>query len=622
MKGFWKAVLAVICGLLITRLIVLFLGLGMLGSIGSGKPTLPKEGVLVMDFSKLTLTEQTTPNTMPRLGASAAGVNASTGTSIGIHNAAQALKIAAEDPAVKFIYLKCDMLMSDGYARIQELRAALQEFRSSGKAVVAWTDAPGTLGYYLASVSDKIYMSSAKGMTNMFTGISTQLVFIKDLLDRLGVNVYLIRHGKYKSAGEMFVRNSASEDNLEQNRSMVSSIWESLAAQIAESRGISVESLDACLNELKLNDAEDFLREGLVDELMTREELKEKMATLYVVDKFKDVKFIPFADYMQVKLAAQIPARRKIAVVYADGEIVDGAAKQQVAGDRFCEILASVRADSTVKGVVLRVNSPGGSVMASDKIREEIRLTSKVKPVAASYSNYAASGGYWISAGCDKIFTMPSTLTGSIGVFSLLPEFSKTLKKVAGVNITSVGSHEHADVMSLMRPFTAEETAYLQKSVEDIYGSFVNVVCEGRGLEPDYVDSIAQGRVWTGTQGLEIGLVDEIGTLEDAIRYVANTADEGSDPSSWKIEQLPAPPTTMETLMEALGTKSALGTGLALAFRPTHTGSHPGALQNTLAGTPYQAFGESILLWASHAGKALTPQPTTLARLPWCMTIQ
>ena len=609
MKGFWKAVLAVICGVVIIHSVLLFLGIGLLGSIGSSKPALPKEGVLVMDFSDLNITEQTKPAAMPRLGASAAGVNASTGTSIGIHDAAQALKIAAEDPGVKFIYLKCDMLVSDGYARIQELRAALQEFRSSGKAVVAWTDAPGTLAYYLASVSDKIYMSSAKGMTNMFLGISTQLVFVKDLLDRLGVNVYLIRHGKYKSAGEMFVRNSASTDNLEQNRSMIASIWESLSAQIAESRGISTEALDACLNDLKLVSAEDFLREGLVDELMTREELKEKMATLAVVDKFRDVKFMQFADYAQAKLAAQVPARRKIAVVYADGEIVDGAAKQQVAGDRFSEILASVRADSTVKGVVLRVNSPGGSVMASDKIRQEIRLLSAVKPVVASYSNYAASGGYWISADCDRIFTMPSTLTGSIGVFSLLPEFSNTLKKVAGVNITSVGSHEHADALSLMRPFTPQETGYLQQSVEDIYSAFVDVVCEGRDLEPAYVDGIAQGRVWTGAQGIENGLADETGTLEDAIRWVADAADEGSDPASWKIEQLPAPPTPMETVMEALGTKAAARLGRA-------------QLKNTLAGTPWQAFGEVMLAWAEHNYKGSVPQPTVFARLPWCMTIQ
>ncbi len=197
---------------------------------------------------------------------------------------------------------------------------------------------------------------------------------------------------------------------------------------------------------------------------------------------------------------------------------------------------------------------------------------------------------------------MPATLTGSIGVFSLLPEFSKTLKKVAGVNITTVGSHEHADMMSLMRPFTAEETAYLQKSVEDIYSTFVNVVCEGRELEPAYVDGIAQGRVWTGSQALSNGLADELGTLEDAIRWVADAADQGSTPESWKIEQLPAPPTTMEAIMEAFGNKSSL--------------------KSSLSGTPFESFDEAMLLWVSRAPKSGTPQPATFARLPWCMTIQ
>ena len=559
MKDFVKMVLAVICGILLIGIISFFLTMVMIGSLaaaGSAKPSLPKSGVLRLDLSEVTLGEQTqsaSPFGSVDPTALLTGGGASTDV-IGIWDAVQAVNAAAEDPAVKFIYLRTDGNTSSVSA-IGELREALARFRAtSGKPVVTYMEAPGTGSYYLASVSDKIYMTSSLGASSQFSGVGSQMIFLGDLLKRLGVNVQPIRHGKYKSAGEMYTRSSASPENREQNQRMIDSIWETIGTQIAQSRDITLEELDAAIEELKLNLPQDFVDCKLVDELMTRQGLEDKLTTLAVADKFKDIKWIDFADYVDVKTAAG-KAKKKIAVIYADGEIIDGDGKAQVAGDRFASVIAKVRADSTVKAVVLRVNSPGGSVLASEKIKDELDLLKAEKPVVASYGDYAASGGYWISNNCDKIYSDATTLTGSIGVFGMVPDLSKTVKDIAHVGLESVTSHKHGDMYGLMRPFDADEYAYMQASIEAIYDRFTTIVSEGRGIPKETVDAVGQGRVWTGSDALQIHLVDEIGTLEDAIRYTANLAGE-SDLTKWNVKGYPAPLTPMEQMMEMFG-KSA-----------------------------------------------------------------
>jgi protease-4 len=557
MKDFVKMVLAVICGLFILGLLCFILFFGMVGSMaaaGSATPSIPKNAVLKIDMGEIALAEQSSEEfSMP----SVAFFQGSQATTVGIWDAVRAINAAAEDNNVKYIYLLPENT-SAGTGHIYEFRTALEHFRESGKPIVSYMDNVSTGGYYLASVSDKVYMTSHDGITSLFHGLSGQMVFLKDLLDKLGVNVQLIRHGKYKSAGEMFVRNSSSPENMQQNQEMISSMWNEYLRAISASRAIPIEDLNGLIDNLKLNFPEDFLETKLVDGLLTKEELKGKLADLAVVDKFEDVKMVSFADYVSAKATPNLKAKKKIAVIYADGDIVDGKAKQNVAGDRFANVIAKVRADSTVKAVVFRVNSPGGSVLASEKIREEIQLLKADKPVVASYGNYAASGGYWISAGCDHILSDPTTLTGSIGVFSMIPDFSKTVKDVAHVTYTPVNSNKHADIMSLMRPLDAEETAYMQASVERIYERFVSLVAEGRNLTADYVDGVAQGRVWTGRDALGIHLVDEIGTLEDAIKWAADAASESLDESelkNWNVVAYPKPPTAMEQMMDMLGSK-------------------------------------------------------------------
>ena len=591
MKDFLKMTLAVLAGLFIAGILgfMLFFGfIGTLASLGSSTPAMPRSGVLFMDMSRISIAEQT-QETDPMSMIQGQDISI-----IGLWDAVKAIEKAASDPAVQCIYLKADGLSAGGIAPVEELRQALGDFRLSGKPVVAYTENPGTGSYYLASVADKIYMGRYKGGSNMMVGVGTQMIFIKDLLDKLGVNVQLIRHGKFKSAGEMYIKSRPSEENLLQTREMVNSMWDGMAESICSSREISREDLDGMIDNLKLNTPEDFLACRLVDELLTKEELKEKLAVLAKESKYEEVKFISLRDYVNINAQTVSKARRKIAIIYAEGEIIDGYDKQEVAGDRFAGIISSVRADSTVKAVVLRVASPGGSVAASEKIRTEIDLLRKVKPVIASYGNYAASGGYWISNSCDKIFSDKSTLTGSIGVFSMIPDFSGTAEKVFHVGVTNVGSSRHSDMYSLTRPLDAEETAYMQRSVDDIYEAFLENVSAGRGMDKAEIDEIAQGRVWTGSDALKIGLVDEIGTLADAVRYAAIAAgDAESDLSTWNIAAYPKPMTTLDIILENL------------------TGS-----TDALAGTPFESVGRAFRSWdATSTGKVY-------ARMPYIMEIK
>ena len=590
MKDFVKMTLAVVCGLFIMGIIGFFLFFSMIGavaSLGSSAPVMPRDGVLLMDMSKVALAEQTTEADPMQV------IQGNATQTIGLWDAVKAIKSAESDPAIKYIFLKSDGLMA-GLAQTEELRQALAEFRKSGKAVISYIENPTTGSYYLASVADKVYMGNYKGGNNMMTGVGTQLIFLKDLLDKLGVNVQLIRHGKYKSAGEMFVKNKASDENLEQNTEMVQSIWKNLAEKICESREITMEQLDKTIDNLELNTPEDFLSHSLVDELLTKEELKSQLTNLAVKESFGNVNFISLPDYITVLSTVKPSSKDKIAIIFAEGEIVDGYEKQQVAGDRFASIIANVRADSTVKAVVLRVASPGGSVLASEKIKTEIDLLRKDKPVIASYGDYAASGGYWISNSCDKIFSDPSTLTGSIGVFSMIPEFGTTTKKLFHVNVTTVCSHKHSDMYSLMRPFDARENAYMQESVDNIYEAFIQNVSEGRDMPAEKVDEIAQGRVWTGSDAIKIGLVDEIGTLYDAVRYAAASAGN-PETESWNIDTYPSPQTTLEMVMEMFSTTTE---------------------DVVLAGTPFESIGKVYKDWSRHAHAEI------FARMPYVMTIR
>lgn len=556
MKDFLKMFFAsftslVVYGVLCFILVFVCLG-GMIALFadGSSKPTLPSKAVLTIDMSKIALAEQT--QEAPLLEA-LQGIEAP--QPIGVLDAIAAINKASYDPAIQYIYLRPDAV-TGGMAQLEEFRKALAHFRSEGKAVISYIENPTNGGYYLASVSDKIYMTPHYGGMNMFNGLSSQLIFLKDALEHLGVNVQLIRHGKYKSAGEMFVRNSSSKENLQQNEEMIASMWESWKDAIAESRDLNPADLDRMLNNLELNLPTDFLEKGLVDELLTMDQLQDKIAMLFMTEDYKDVKSISLNDYSLLNTAGNPLGQNKIAIVYAEGNIVDGNAKEEVAGDRFAKILQNIRNDKDIKAVVLRVNSPGGSVLASEKIKAQV--DSLNVPVIASFGDYAASGGYWISASCDYIYANETTLTGSIGVFSMIPDFQKTVNDKLHINITAVNSNKHADMYNMMRPLDKKEIELMQSSVEHIYDRFTKIVAEGRSMSVSDVDAIAQGRVWTGSQALELGLVDAIGTLDEALIHAALLIDGQKGLDNIQVVEYPKPLTTAEMLASMLAGEELL----------------------------------------------------------------
>lgn len=544
MKSFLKTLLASFLGCCIALMAAMFICFGFIGAIAAlgqqQAPVIPKSGILKLDFEN-TITEKTVP-----ISAMQILQGSNTGTTP-LLKALQAIEKAAEDPAVKFIYMTPDNFKGS-ISTAEEIRNALERFRTSGKAVISYTQTPTLGSYFLASVSDKIYMPDYG--TGMMFGLGSNMIYFKDLLDKLGINVQLIRHGKYKSAGEPYIKSEMSPENRKQNEDMLNAIWKTMGGKMAASRELTIEDLDRMFNNLELESASDFKRLGLVDDLYDKDEMADHLCKLYDVEDESKLSMIPFDDYA-ASLIPNFKSKNKIAVVYADGQIVEGKSSTDIGGDSFSEELRKLRRDTTIRTIVLRVNSPGGSVTAAEKVKREIDLIQKQgRTVIASYGSYAASGGYWISANCDYIFSDATTLTGSIGVFSMIPDLGEAAKKLAHLNIHTVKTHEHADMMSLMRPFDSKELEYMQKSVDNIYSQFTGIVAEGRNMSVEDVDEIAQGRVWCGTEALGIGLVDEIGGLNEAILYAAAI----SGYSDFNIVEYPKPMTQLEMIMEQLGT--------------------------------------------------------------------
>ncbi len=544
---FLKSLLAAILGSFIALGLLFLLAIGMIGALMPTEETVSvaPSSVLKIDLGS-TIGEQTVSDP---LDLSSIVPYAGSTSSIGILDAVRAIDYAATDPAIKFIYLtNCGY--SSGLAYMEELRGAVERFRTSGKPVIAYGENFSFGGYYLASAADKIYADEFA--SNNILGVATTIIFLKDILDRFGVEMQLIRHGKYKSAGEQFIASDISEANREQNQAMVDALWQAAAGSICESRGIALSDLDRMVNNLELNTAQDMIEAGLVDELRTVNGMEQELVTLSGAEKLKDVKMITLDKYIKARIKTDYKAKEKIAIIYADGQINPDGSSEGITADKFQPIIRDIRADSSVKAVVLRVNSPGGSVQPAEIIRTELELLQQDKPLIVSYGTMAASGGYWISAGADKIYSNNTTLTGSIGVFSMLPSMEKTFKEIAHVNPVTIRSHRHADMGSMTRKLDRQEVAAFQAQVEMIYDHFINIVAEGRGLTPERVDEIAQGRVWCGNEALGIDLVNEIGGIKDALDYAAVAA--GLD--SYRIEAWPKAKNSLDKLMEGLNSAS------------------------------------------------------------------
>ena len=443
-----------------------------------------------------------------------------------------AIDAAAEDKTIGMIYMTPENI-SAGVSQVEEIRAALERFRKSGKPVIAYCENFSNMSYYLASVADKIILDPAS--ESMITGVGSQMIFLKDLLDALGVDVQLIRHGKYKAAGEMFVRNSASPENRLQNEALLNSIWNTISGQIAASRGVSQKEFNEWVENLEMCHPEEYKAKGLIDEIWYKDQVDKYLCQQNGAGRIQEVGFVKINKYAtKIKKGSR---KNRIAVVYADGEIVNSGSDADIVGSKLAATIRKVREDKKVKAVVFRVNSPGGSAQASEAIRHELELLRAVKPVIASYGDYAASGGYWISAQSDYIFSDESTITGSIGVFGMIPSAGDAIRKNLKVNIESVGTSSHSDMMSGLRQLDDSEVAYVQKQIERIYDDFTGLVSKGRGISKDSVDAIGQGRVWSGADALKIGLVDSLGGLYDAINYAA--AKVGLSKADYQLSRYP-----------------------------------------------------------------------------------
>lgn len=427
-----------------------------------------------------------------------------------------AIDAAAQDKNIGMIYMTPENV-SCGTAQLEELRAALERFRKAGKPIVAYCENFSNGSYYLASVADKVILDPAA--ESMITGVGTQMIFLKDVLDALGVDVQLIRHGKYKAAGEMYTRSEASPENRLQNEALVGSIWNTISTQIAASRGCTPEQFNQWVENLDMINANDYKDKGLVDETWYKDEVDKYLCEQNGVNKISEVSFVKINKYAsKLKKGSR---KNKIAVVYADGEIVIEGSDADIVGSKMANTLRKVREDKKVKAVVFRVNSPGGSAQAAEAIRHELQLLRAEKPVIVSFGDYAASGGYWISAESDYIFSDYNTLTGSIGVFGLIPSVGNAIRKNLKVNIETVGTTSHSDMMSGMRKLNDQEVKYVQRQIEKIYDDFTSLVSNGRGMAKDSVDAIGQGRIWSGSDAIRIGLVDKQGGIQDAIDYAA-----------------------------------------------------------------------------------------------------
>ena len=550
MKKFFKILLASFCGALLAMLFFAIISFSMLSGIASSfsketTPVVPASAILKLDFSE-TISEQGIDDPFASLNPMV-----SSSKSISIRTLVEAIDKAAEDNAIKFIYMNTDKLMGTELVYLEELRSALMRFRESGKAIVSWATNYDQSTYYIASTADKIYVEP--NSANFFLGISTNLIFFKDLLDNLGIEIQLIRHGKYKAAAEQFVNKSISKENLEQNKVMLGTMWSTMVESICSSREITPGRFNYLVDNLELLLPESLAENNLIDGVKYKDEMDNYLCEIFGVSKAKDLKSISASKYHQARKKTNLKIKDKIAILYVDGEIVDGDENNMVAGNRFANIISRIRQDSTVKALVMRVNSPGGSSQASALIERELGLLKQEKPIVVSMGTYAASGGYWIAANADKIFTNSTTLTGSIGVFSLVPNFAPGMKKHLSLNSVPITTNKHSDIMGLMRPLDKTETELMQLMVDNVYTDFLNVVSQGRNMSVSEVDAIGEGRVWAGGDATTIGLADSIGGLHDAILYAASLAQL----DGYRIIEYPTPVSPMEKVMQSLNMASA-----------------------------------------------------------------
>ncbi len=532
MKSFFKYVLATITGIVISFVVLFIVLMGIIGAIISSASSdqeivVKSNSVLYLSFD-YDISERSEANPLGSLNLPGYSTK-----NIGLDDILARIKYAATDGNIKGIYLDASHI-GVGFASLKEVRDELLAFKKTGKFVVAYNAGYDQKAYYVASTADKVYVNPQG--TIDFKGLASSTMFYKDLLDKVGVEMQIVKVGTFKSAVEPFFLNKMSDPNRLQVTSYLGSIYSTFINEIAASRNIAADSLRAIANDYRVRDADDAVKYKLADAKLYKDELLSDLRKRLKISEKDEISFVSLLDYN--KKLKDDASGSEVAVLYAAGEIVDGegTGPGQIGGDKFSRELRKLREDDAVKAVVLRVNSPGGSALASDIIWREVILTKKVKPVIVSMGDLAASGGYYISSAADSIFAEPTTITGSIGVFGVIPNFQNLMNNKIGVHYDGVKTGKFADLMtSFDRPLTAEERDIIQREVDKVYGTFTKVVADGRKLSIADVDSIGQGRVWTGAQGVNNKLVDRLGNLDAAIQAAAKKANL----NKYKVSQYP-----------------------------------------------------------------------------------
>lgn len=530
MKSFFKQVLAVVVGLTIFQLIsfimTIFLFLALAGAIKSmGESGFGKQKVKVEENSVLWLDlAYAIPERDGMADFSFDFSSISGGEVIGLKTILKSIEHAKDDDKIKGIYIDLSS-MPNGYATTDAIRLALEDFKSSGKFVIAYGEMVGQKAYYLASVASEIYINP-KGIVEL-RGIGSRLTFFHKLLtEKLEADVRVFKVGTFKSAVEPFIREDISESNREQLEYLLGGIKEDFLNNISASRKISAADLDTILNQLKVSNTQDAVDLGLIDGALYYDEILDILIEKTGAEDLEDLKYITLANYSKSISTKELTTKNKIAVVYATGDIVDGKGDQNNIGSkRFAKIFRDLRLDEDVKAVVVRVNSPGGSALASEIMWRELELTKAVKPVIVSMGDVAASGGYYIACNADRIFASENTITGSIGVFGLVPNLEKFFSNKLGITFDDVKLNDHATFDGVTKGLDDFEALTIQKSVDEVYANFTGRVAEGRKMDIAEVNKYAEGRVWTGQQAMTFGLVDELGNLQDAINYAVKAAD-------------------------------------------------------------------------------------------------
>lgn len=544
--NFFKTFLASLLAFFVANFVWFFLFIIIIAgvaAIGSSTTIVEPKSVLKIDLAE-SIVDQ--PVNDPLAGFDPMSMNVQ--KSVSNMQVMNAIESAAQDDNIEGIYINLTGAGTASAALLEEVRDYITAFKESGKFVVAYGEVYSQGGYYLASVADSIFLNPVGEME--WRGLAAQVMFYKGLLDKLGIEPQVFRHGTFKSAVEPYIMSRMSPENRTQMETIASSIWGTMVADIAKERNLSIDSLNMFATDLSAMMAEDALANRMVDGLKYEDEVEDILREKLELDADEDITFVTLGEYIAANPYTPSYSDNKIEVIYAEGQIVQGTSEQGTLGSStLADQLAEARLDEEVKAVVLRVNSPGGSALASEVIWREMELLRQQKPVIVSMGDYAASGGYYISAPADAIIADATTLTGSIGVFGLMFNAEKALNNKLGITIDVAKTNPSADMGMPFRAVSSNERTKIMRSIEQVYSTFVNHVADGRNMTFDSVDAIGQGRVWTGNDGNRIGLVDEIGGLKYAIAVAADKAECLDD---YMVRESMGEPTGLAALLSSL----------------------------------------------------------------------